>query len=53
VDWHEGLRSTVEWYLQNGFNDYWDNGDVEQVRDTYSFPLLFSMACVAPKGFKM
>lgn len=25
----DGLRQTVEWYLKNGFNAYWDNGDVE------------------------
>lgn len=38
IDWEEGLQSTVNWYLENGFNDYWDNGDVEQVIPGF-FPL--------------
>jgi UDP-glucose 4,6-dehydratase len=30
VGWEDGLRKTVDWYLENGFNTYWENGDVEQ-----------------------
>lgn len=29
MTWEKGLKKTVDWYLQNGFKDYWDNGDVE------------------------
>ncbi|KAK9833625.1 hypothetical protein WJX74_000982 [Apatococcus lobatus] len=29
MSWDKGLKKTVDWYLQNGFKDYWDNGDVE------------------------
>ncbi|KAK9818087.1 hypothetical protein WJX72_006893 [[Myrmecia] bisecta] len=29
VSWEEGLRKTIDWYLNNGFNAYWENGDVE------------------------
>lgn len=30
TSWEEGLRKTVDWYLTNGFTDYWDNcGNVE------------------------
>ena len=29
MTWEKGLQTTVDWYLQNGFKDYWDNGDVE------------------------
>lgn len=29
MSWEKGLKKTVDWYLQNGFKDYWDNGDVE------------------------
>ena len=27
--WKEGLKKTVNWYVENGFGNYWDNGDVE------------------------
>ena len=27
TDWADGLRSTVDWYLSNGFSDYWDSGE--------------------------
>lgn len=27
--WEEGLKKTVDWYLKNGFGEYWDNGNVE------------------------
>eukprot|EP00891_Asterochloris_glomerata_P003630 jgi/Astpho2/3630/Aster-06921 len=27
--WEDGLRRTVEWYLEHGFQAFWDNGDVE------------------------
>lgn len=29
VEWEEGLNSTVQWYLDNGFSTYWENGNVE------------------------
>ncbi len=29
MTWEKGLQTTVDWYLKNGFKDYWDNGDVE------------------------
>lgn len=25
----DGIKQTVDWYLKNGFNAYWDNCDVE------------------------
>ena len=30
VTWEDGLKKTVDWYLANGFNSYWEHGDVEQ-----------------------
>ena len=27
--WEEGLKKTIDWYLQHGFQEFWDNGDVE------------------------
>jgi UDP-glucose 4,6-dehydratase len=27
--WEEGLQKTVQWYLDHGFQEFWDNGDVE------------------------
>ena len=27
--WEEGLKKTIDWYLQHGFKEFWDNGDVE------------------------
>ncbi len=30
VSWEDGLKKTVDWYLANGFNTYWEHGDVEQ-----------------------
>ena len=27
--WEEGLKKTIDWYLKNGFGEYWDNGNVE------------------------
>lgn len=27
--WEEGLKKTVQWYLKNGFAQYWDNGNLE------------------------
>ena len=27
--WEEGLKKTIDWYLKNGFGNYWDNGNVE------------------------
>ncbi len=27
--WEDGLKKTVDWYLKNGFSEYWDNGNVE------------------------
>ena len=29
VGWKEGLQRTIDWYLQHGFKEFWDNGDVE------------------------
>ncbi|KAK9821597.1 hypothetical protein WJX81_003774 [Elliptochloris bilobata] len=29
TSWEEGLRKTIDWYLANGFGDYWENGDIE------------------------
>ena len=29
VGWKEGLQKTIDWYLQHGFQEFWDNGDVE------------------------
>ncbi|PRW61216.1 GDP-L-fucose synthase 2 [Chlorella sorokiniana] len=28
--WEEGLRKTVDWYLQNAKREYWSHGDMEQ-----------------------
>ena len=30
VEFEEGLKKTVEWYLYNGFSSYWDDAEVEQ-----------------------
>mmetsp|Transcript_10542 Transcript_10542/g.31746 ORF Transcript_10542/g.31746 Transcript_10542/m.31746 type:complete len:381 (+) Transcript_10542:56-1198(+) len=27
--WEEGLKTTIDWYLKNGFSNYWEHGDVE------------------------
>ena len=27
--WEQGLKKTIDWYLQHGFKEFWDNGDVE------------------------
>jgi dTDP-D-glucose 4,6-dehydratase len=27
--WEKGLKETIEWYLDNGFATYWENGNVE------------------------
>lgn len=27
--WEEGLKRTVEWYLYNGFTNYWEDSEVE------------------------
>ena len=29
MTWEEGLKMTVDWYLANGFNSYWEHGDVD------------------------
>jgi len=29
TSWEDGLKKTVDWYLRNGFAEYWDNGNVE------------------------
>ena len=29
TQWEDGLKRTVEWYLEHGFQAFWDNGDVE------------------------
>lgn len=29
VEWESGIKQTVDWFLENGFSDYWDNGNVE------------------------
>lgn len=29
VTWEDGLKMTVDWYLANGFNSYWEHGDVD------------------------
>ena len=29
TSWEDGLRKTIDWYLANGFGDYWENGDIE------------------------
>lgn len=29
TSWEDGLKNTIEWYLANGFDEYWDNGDVQ------------------------
>jgi len=29
TSWQDGLRKTIDWYLANGFGDYWENGDIE------------------------
>ena len=29
TSWEEGLKKTIDWYLQHGFKEFWDNGDVE------------------------
>lgn len=29
TSWQDGLRQTVDWYLNNGFAAYWERGDVE------------------------
>mmetsp|Transcript_7829 Transcript_7829/g.22295 ORF Transcript_7829/g.22295 Transcript_7829/m.22295 type:complete len:379 (-) Transcript_7829:1829-2965(-) len=30
TEWEEGLKKTVEWYLYNGFSNYWEDCEVEQ-----------------------
>ena len=29
TSWEDGLKKTIDWYLQHGFQEFWDNGDVE------------------------
>ncbi len=29
TDWEAGLKRTIDWYLENGFSNYWEHGDVE------------------------
>ena len=29
TSWEVGLKKTVEWYLANGFDNYWNIRDVE------------------------
>ena len=29
TNWETGLRKTIQWYLDNGKNSYWDNGNVD------------------------
>ncbi len=29
TEWESGLKRTIDWYLQNGFGNYWEHGDVE------------------------
>ncbi len=29
TSWEDGLKKTIDWYLQHGFKEFWDNGDVE------------------------
>ena len=29
VTWEDGLKMTIDWYLANGFNSYWEHGDVD------------------------
>ena len=36
--WKEGLQKTIEWYLANGFSDYWDNGNVEMALQPHPTP---------------
>lgn len=36
--WKEGLRKTMDWYLKNGFSDYWDNGNVEMALEPHPTP---------------
>jgi UDP-glucose 4,6-dehydratase len=37
TDWADGLRSTVDWYLSNGFSDYWDSVAVESALEPHPF----------------
>ena len=30
TSWEVGLKKTVEWYLEHGFDSYWNSADVEQ-----------------------
>lgn len=36
--WSEGLRRTVDWYLENGFSSYWSHDDIEQALKPHPFP---------------
>lgn len=56
--WEDGLRRTVEWYLEHGFQAFWDNGDVEaalqphpiihpQVGSAMALPGLQVLLCLA------
>ena len=29
VTWEEGLKKTIDWFLEHGKPEYWDNGKIE------------------------
>lgn len=30
IPWEEGLKKTIEWYLEQNIEEYWDAADVER-----------------------
>lgn len=35
VGWEDGLKRTIDWFLQHTDGSYWENGDVEAALDPH------------------